>query len=1092
MPLPLSPRNKESPVESSQSDSAWQRLVAYLFPLFSALVVFAAVIVIGRNLWQSRILTEENTERNLHGIAHSLSQQTARTLQAIDLTLIAVADSLRYSGVDWQRADDPRVRRILLDKRARAPYLRTLDVGDADGRIVHLLNNRPTSPVIIADRPYFAIHKTDPDRGLYVGAPVTSRVSNDWIIPISRRLEKPDGSFAGVIAGAMEPSVLRDFYSQMDLAADSAVALFRNDGTLVVRYPDAPEAVGKSFADSGILGDDPHHRLFRKRSPIDGIHRVYIKEQVPDSPLTVVIGYGETAVFADWRKNMWAFAAIAPVLLITCCGLSLLLLLYTTRREATLRALQQSKDRFRDFAEAASDRFWETDDRHRFIWHSSKSSGSRFIGKTRWEIYDIDVGADEHWRAHKMDLDARRPFRDFRYTRHEPNGTIRHRTVSGLPFYDKHGRFEGYRGTYTDITAQVLAQEQAAVDRNRFLRAMENLAEGFALYDADDRLVVCNSRFHELNKNVTRTLTHGKTFEEFLRACLKNDMIIEARGHEEEWLAQRIADHRNPPNVFEVMRGGRWYQIREQSDKHGGILFFVLDIHDQKTTELQNKALNERVRLQFECMPVACLVLSPEFVVIDWNPAAQRIFGYSREEMIGRSPYERMIPESRHDYVKAIERRLRAGETNVSGVSESITKDGHTITCEWFSTPILDSEKRLIGTLSMAVDITEKRKAEEKLRQAQRMEAVGQLTGGIAHDFNNLLQVIFGNSEILVQGLKDQPHLMRWAEMTRTAAERGANLPQRLLAFSRQQVLAPTMIDLTSLVAEFVELLKLTLPENIEIVTNLGDEISPLMLDLGQLENALLNPALNARDAMPSGGRLTIEAGNRVLKPGERQVDAAPGNYVTLAVTDTGTGMAPDVMKRAFEPFFTTKEVSKGSGLGLSMVYGFVAQSGGQVKLESRNGIGTTVTLWFPRGEVERFEYRESRQSAESMPTGSETILVVEDDAMVRSYVTDQLQSLGYSVTEADSGTAALTHLETLGPVDLLFTDIVMPGGMSGRELADEVARRYPTTKILFTSGYIQKAEDDRHPVPTGVNLLAKPYYRQDLAIRVREILDAR
>jgi CheY-like chemotaxis protein len=315
-----------------------------------------------------------------------------------------------------------------------------------------------------------------------------------------------------------------------------------------------------------------------------------------------------------------------------------------------------------------------------------------------------------------------------------------------------------------------------------------------------------------------------------------------------------------------------------------------------------------------------------------------------------------------------------------------------------------------------------------------------------------------------------------------------------LLAFSRQQVLAPIIIDLPSLITDFAELLKLTLPENIEITADVADEISPLMLDVGQLENALLNLALNARDAMPSGGRLTIEARNRVVKPGDRQIDAAPGDYVTLSVTDSGTGMAPHVIKRAFEPFFTTKEVSKGSGLGLSMVYGFVAQSGGQVKIDSRKGIGTTVALWFPRGEVKEFgsefDNQEARQPVGAMPTGRETILVVEDDEMVRSYVTDQLRSLGYSVAEADSAAAALTQLETLGPVDLLFTDIVMPGQMSGRELADEVAQRYPTTKILLTSGYTQKMGSDGGPIEAGVNVLTKPYYRQDLAVRVRKILD--
>jgi CheY-like chemotaxis protein len=262
------------------------------------------------------------------------------------------------------------------------------------------------------------------------------------------------------------------------------------------------------------------------------------------------------------------------------------------------------------------------------------------------------------------------------------------------------------------------------------------------------------------------------------------------------------------------------------------------------------------------------------------------------------------------------------------------------------------------------------------------------------------------------------------------------------------------------------------------------------MLDIGQLENALLNLALNARDAMPKGGNLIIKARSVILPDGDRQSGLNPGNYVVLSVTDNGTGMSPTVAKRAFEPFFTTKEVNKGSGLGLSMVYGFVKQSGGHLKLDSQLGEGTTITMWFPRTEPTRPTASRSASPATTLPTGHESILVVEDDDMVRTYVTAQLESLGYRVHEAASATAALEILQVVGPVDLLFTDMIMPGQMNGRELADAVADRYPDTRILFTSGYTEKAGDEQISMPAGIHLLSKPYYRQDLARRVREILD--
>ena len=1085
------PINTAPPViRGPRPEGPWQRVLAYFFPPFCAFILFAAIIAIGVDLWRDRQEVAADNEQKLHTIALALAQQTARTLQAVDLTLVGVSDSLRYAQIDWHNPNDARVNQILAEKRQSAAFIRSLFIVNSEGRLIHELNHHPAPSVSFADRPYFTAHRENPTQELYLGAPIVSRIIQSWIIPLSRRMHTTDGAFDGVVTAVVEPQVLQASFEKMNLGENSVFAVFRDDGALLVRYPDDPNAVGRVFSGYDTLVRRFPHKSFTSDSPIDGIRRVYFAERVPGAQAFIVVGYSEAAAFAGWRRSLVIYTILAPILLATFGGLSLLLFRYMARRESLFQALQQSEERFRDFAEAASDRLWETDEDHRFIWHSGSQLHEKFMGRTRWDKSNLSLDLDESWKTHKADLDAQRPFRDFTYGRPQKDGSTRYRMISGLPFHDKNGNFKGYRGTYRDITAQVLAQKQAAMHRDRFTRAIESLSEGFALYDADDKFVVCNTRFRELHKPVADCLTQGASFENFLKTCLRMDIITEARGHEQAWLAQRLADHRNPPNVFEVLRSGRWYQIREQSDRDGGTLFFVLDIHEQKMIELQNKALHERVRMQFECMPAACLVLSPEFKVIDWNPAAEKIFGYRREEMLGRSTYGTIVPSSAQSQVKDVESRLLDGEAHVAAINENRTKNGDIITCEWLNTPIFDSDKRCIGIVSMALDITEKRKAEEKLRQAQRMEAVGQLTGGIAHDFNNLLQVIFGNAEILLQGLRDRPQLARWAEMTKTAAERGANLTQRLLAFSRQQVLAPTAVDLRILVNDFVELLNLTLGENIDILADIEDDLGSLMLDIGQLENSLLNLALNARDAMPKGGRLIIRAREMPLPDSDGQSGTSSGHYIALSVTDSGTGMPPAVAKRAFEPFFTTKDVNKGSGLGLSMVYGFVKQSGGHVKIDSQLGRGTTVTMWFPQHEPARPPKSASDPQMQSLPTGNESVLVVEDDDMVRDYVTTQLESLGYLVHEAASGLAALEILETNGPVDLLFTDMVMPGRMTGRELADEVTRRFPDTRILFTSGYTEKTGDGHLSLPAGIHLLSKPYYSQDLARRVREILD--
>ncbi|MBR1178966.1 response regulator [Bradyrhizobium sp. KB893862 SZCCT0404] len=379
----------------------------------------------------------------------------------------------------------------------------------------------------------------------------------------------------------------------------------------------------------------------------------------------------------------------------------------------------------------------------------------------------------------------------------------------------------------------------------------------------------------------------------------------------------------------------------------------------------------------------------------------------------------------------------------------------------------------------------------QKLSQSQKMEAMGQLTGGVAHDFNNLLTVILGNSEHLADRLAGDRELHRIAGDIATAAERGSDLTRSLLAFARKQPLRPRDIDIAGKLLDMEPLLRRSLGEHIECTFALDADLWMTSVDPGQLATALLNLVLNARDALPDGGKLTVEARNISL--GETDLDvngeSRPGDYVMVAVTDTGTGMTAEVAGRAFEPFFTTKEVGKGTGLGLSMVYGFVRQSGGLVQMQSEPGHGTVVRLFFPRlATAPAEEPAPSEQTVVS--EGSETILVVEDDDMVRAYVESELKALGYRVLARSNGPAALDLLRQRGDIHLLFTDVVMPGGMFGPELARQAVQLRPGLKVLFTSGYTQ------NPVktPDGVGaarILTKPFRRKDLAAMLRAALSA-
>jgi signal transduction histidine kinase len=404
-----------------------------------------------------------------------------------------------------------------------------------------------------------------------------------------------------------------------------------------------------------------------------------------------------------------------------------------------------------------------------------------------------------------------------------------------------------------------------------------------------------------------------------------------------------------------------------------------------------------------------------------------------------------------------------------------------------------------VANTNLLGEIEQREHVEAALRQAQKMEVIGQLTGGVAHDFNNLLQVILGNLERLslgrgAAGGSVEPDFRRYVDAAIRGAERAATLTQRLLAFSRRQPLAPKPLDVNQLVTGMSDLLARTLGETVVLRTVLPEGIWRTLADENQLENAVLNLAVNARDAMPQGGRLTIATANAHLDapPTRDAGEVNAGDYVAITVTDTGTGMTPEVLAKAFEPFFTTKDIGQGTGLGLSQVYGFVRQSGGDVTITSASGQGTTVALYLPR--IEGLEsVTEHPPPRQRIPGGSrsELILVVEDEKDVRAFTTETLRELGYGVVEAPDGRAALSMLDSDAGIRMLFTDIGLPGGVNGRELAEEALRRRPHLRVLFTTGYERNAIVHHGRLDPGVALIGKPFTYAGLALKVREVLDA-
>ena len=518
-------------------------------------------------------------------------------------------------------------------------------------------------------------------------------------------------------------------------------------------------------------------------------------------------------------------------------------------------------------------------------------------------------------------------------------------------------------------------------------------------------------------------------------------------------------------------------------------------VHDL-TAQRQAESESTRQQTLFEAIvndsPQAILIADQSHKIFLVNPAATSIFGYQPQELIGKN--SQVVFASDDDYERMS--RLRLGLDAIAGAVEPLRvnfrrKNDEVFPGEIIATTIRDKNRNVLGTMKLVRDITQQVKQTEALLQAQRMDALGQLTGGIAHDFNNLLTIIIGNHELFEQrpdGQESRKHLRRANE----AAQMGARLTSRLLSFSRQRKLEPTVINLNKQILNMMDLLRRSLGETVELTTALDGDLWAVRTDPSEIENAVLNLAINARDAMPKGGRLTIETHNVNLAPDDDLggYGLNPGEYVGLAVSDTGCGMPREVIARAFEPFFTTKGDGRGTGLGLASIYGFVKQSGGNATIYSQVGHGTVVNLYLPR--FAPHEARDSSHAPDRVADATgETVLVVEDNLELRALSLERLNRLGYRVIEAAGGPAALAVLERGTMIDLIFSDVIMPGGMTGYELAVRARRHNPGIKVLLTSGYDAELAAKQNTTGSELQVLRKPYGQADLARALREVLEA-
>jgi two-component system cell cycle sensor histidine kinase/response regulator CckA len=775
-------------------------------------------------------------------------------------------------------------------------------------------------------------------------------------------------------------------------------------------------------------------------------------------------------------------------------------------RKQAEEALRQSEERYRTILENIEDGYYEVDLSGDFTFFND--SLCRMLGYSREEMvgmgnhqYTDQENRKKLFQAFNEVYRTGEPAKGFDWEVIRKDGAKVFGEVSVSLIKDLKGQPIGFRGIARDITERKQAEEALRSEKRRFQTLSDQAPFGMVMIDQEGFFKYMNPKFRELFGYDLTEIPDGKTWfrKAYPNPPYRHDVI-------ETWIndlkSTKSGEKRS--RIFAVTcKDGTKKTIHfiPVQLETGENLIACEDITERKHAEEALRESQQLLKKTFVSLRDAVFIIDAETVqILDCNPAASEMFGYTRDEIVGQPTLflhvdSEALQEFRTYMYASVEERgfLYLPEFRMK------RKNGESFSTEHNVAPLEDDQGKRIGWVSVVRDITERKRAEKKmadlqeqLRQAQRMEAVGQLAGGIAHDFNNLLTVIKGYSQLSLLDLKESNPLWGNIQEIQKATQRAADLTRQLLAFSRRQILDLKVLDLNALLKDLDKMLRRIIGEDIELVTLLAVDLGKAKIDPGQFEQMVLNLAVNARDAMPSGGKLTIETANAELDEeyAHIHIGVIPGHYVKLSISDTGTGMPQEVKDKAFEPFFTTKEIGRGTGLGLSTVYGIVKQSGGNIWVYSEPGCGTTFKIYLPRVE-EELDTLSIRDETGELFKGQETVLLVEDEPSVRAMVYRLLCQQGYTVLEAANGEEALRVAREHGgdKIHLLLTDVVMPQ-MGGKELADQLKLLTPEIKILYTSGYTDNAIVHHGVLDPGTHFLQKPFSPKMLSRKVREVLD--
>jgi len=769
-----------------------------------------------------------------------------------------------------------------------------------------------------------------------------------------------------------------------------------------------------------------------------------------------------------------------------------------TERKRAEETLRQSEEKFHQLSENVSDVFWITSADLKTV-HYISSGYELTWGRSTESLYaDPDLWVEailpverQRVRAVFATLMGNVPKVSVEYRIARPDGTVRWVHNRGFQVLDAGGKLVRLTGVASDITERKESQEVLRRQKNE-LRVLFDLTPALICFkDTNNRILRVNQRFAELMGRSVDEIEGRPSVELHADDAAKfysDDLEVIRSGVPKLGISETIKD-RTGQDV--------WLQTDKvpMCDKDGvviGILVMCQDVTERKRAEETLRLLNSAVLQSRESVLITDAQLAlPGPRVVFVNPAFTKMTGYTEEEIIGKTPRILQGPQTDENVLSRLRQQLGRGEM-FEGEAINYRKDGTPFDLEWQAAPIRDAAGQVTHYLAFQRDITARKRFEAQMFQSQKMETVGRLAGGVAHEFNSIMTAIIGQSEILIGDLPEGSSLANSALEISKAAARAATLTRQLLAYGRKQFLHPETLDLNKFITGMDGVFRHLMGGGVQTQIISAPGLRAIKADAGQIEQVIMNLAMNARDAMPNGGNLTLETAS--VSFGEESLYRYPelkaGDYVMLAITDTGLGMSAEVKARVFEPFFSTKEVGQGTGLGLSTCYGIIKQSGGHISVYSEIARGSTFKIYLPQVEEEA-EVSTRSPTPHELPGGTETILLVEDDPALREMASTLLRRLGYTVYPAADGIEALSLKQQhgVGHIDLLFTDVVMPH-MSGKELSDRVRASHPHTRILFTSAYTENAIIHQGVFSKGLALLQKPFTPSALASKLREVLD--